>query len=283
MMSSTPGVVKRGRAAAPGKTSFNVPAVAKAVAIIRLLNDRSSDGATLSEIADALTVTRSHCHNILRTLTAHDWISYDPEARLYRLSSGISADSATALVSMAHFDTLRAFTLELSDMVGLQCTLSEPIADGTYLVVLTTKQTDASMLSVPVGYKFPPGTPVQMKAMLAWIDAAKQEAALDGWHPVRFTNMTITDRPRLRDALRQTRRDGFARSDGEFVEGFTTLALPIFNRSGEVFAILSLAGPDDDFTQRETKAAEALIASVARIHAKIDGRPPVDFPRSNTL
>ena len=281
-MISTRRVVKQAAPAA-GKTPFSVPAVAKTVAIVRLLNARGSDGATLSEIAHALAMTRSHCHNILRTLMVHDWISYDPEARLYRLSSGISADSATALVSMAHFDTLRTFTLELSDAVGLQCTLSEPIADGTYLVVLTTKQTDASMLSVPVGYKFPPGTPVQMKAMLAWIDAAEQEAALEAWRPVRFTNMTITDRPRLREALKQTRRDGFARSDGEFVEGFTTLALPIFNRSGEAFAILSLAGPHDDFVERETKAAQALIASVARIHAKIDGRPPVDFPRPKSL
>jgi DNA-binding IclR family transcriptional regulator len=276
MMSSTRRVVKQ---AAAATTPFSVPAVAKAVAIVRLLNDRGSDGATLSEVADALAMTRSHCHNILRTLAVHDWISYDPEARLYRLSSGISADSATALVSMAHFDTLRAFTLELSNTVGLQCTLSEPIADGTFLVVLTTKQSDASMLSVPVGYKFPPGTPVQTKAMLAWIDAAAQEVALEAWHPVRFTNMTITDRPRLREALRQTRRDGFARSDGEFVEGFTTLALPIFNRSGDVFAVLSLAGPEDDFRAREAKAAQELIATVARIHAKIDGRPPVDFPR----
>ena len=47
-----------------------VPAVTKAVAMIRFINERGPAGAALSEISDLLRITRSHCFNILRTLVS---------------------------------------------------------------------------------------------------------------------------------------------------------------------------------------------------------------------
>ena len=55
-------------AAAAAPRAPLVPAVAKAVAIVRLLNGRSTAGASLAEVSQALSITRSHCYNILRAL-----------------------------------------------------------------------------------------------------------------------------------------------------------------------------------------------------------------------
>lgn len=51
-----------------------VPAVAKAIAIIRFLSAQDSRGASLSAIARSLAITRSHYHGILPTGVAHDWL-----------------------------------------------------------------------------------------------------------------------------------------------------------------------------------------------------------------
>jgi len=75
-----------------------VPAVDKAIAIVRLLNGRGAAGAALSEISGALSITRSHCYNILRTLAQAGWVLYEPGERLYRLGPSLAADSTTALV-----------------------------------------------------------------------------------------------------------------------------------------------------------------------------------------
>jgi DNA-binding IclR family transcriptional regulator len=255
-----------------------VPAVIKSVAVIRYLNEHGA-GASLSAIAEALNITRSHCHNILRTLMSCAWLAYDPRTRLYRLSSGLAADTAAALVSQPHLPLVRPIVEQLSTETGLPCTVCEPIADGSFLVVLTVRQADPYISSVPAGYRFPPSTAAQFKAMHAWLAPAQQRIALDAWRPVRHTKTTIVERAAMADDLAQSRARGYARSEGEYVEGFTTVALPVFDRAGEVVLIISCAGRSDGFAAHEARAVKALAARVKEIHARIDGRPPVDFPR----
>lgn len=255
-----------------------VPAVLKSVAVVRYLNEHSA-GASLSAIAEALQITRSHCHNILRTLISCTWLAYDPLTRLYRLSSSLAADTAAALVSQPHLPMVRPIVEKLSAETGLPCTVCEPIADGSFLVVLTVRQADPYISSVPAGYRFPPGAAAQFKATLAWLSQAQLKSALDAWRPVRHTKTTIVERAAMAADLAQSRARGYVRSDGEYVEGFTTVALPVFDRAGEAVLIVSCAGRTEGFATKEARTVKALIARVNEIHTRIDGRPPVDFPR----
>ncbi len=256
-----------------------VPAVDKAIAIVRLLNGRGAAGAALSEISGALSITRSHCYNILRTLAQAGWVLYEAGERLYRLGPSLAADSTAALVSHPHLAVLRAATDRLADTLGLPCTVCEAIADGSFLVVHTAHYPDPSVYMAPVGYRFPPSVAAQFKARLAWLGPAQQAAALEAWKPVRHTRTTIMDRGEMARDLAAARARGYAASRGEFVDGFTTLALPIFDRAGEVVMVISCAARADGFDRRETKVARALAGCAQDIHVAIDGRPPVDFPR----
>lgn len=256
-----------------------VPALAKAIAVVRLLNARSSAGATLSETADTLKITRSHCYNILRTLADHAWIVYDVPTRLYRLGPALAADSTAALISHPHLPVVRPIIDRLADEVGLPCTVCEPIADGSFLVVHTAHYPDPSVSAAPIGYRFPPTAAPQFKAKLAWVAAAQRDAALATWKPVRHTRTTITDRAEMERDLAATRRRGHARSNGEFVEGFTTLSLPIFDRAGDVVLIVGCAARSGTIEDREATIARALARAVNAIHGQIDGRPPIDFIR----
>jgi DNA-binding IclR family transcriptional regulator len=257
-----------------------VPAVDKAIAIVRLLNGRGAGGASLSEISAALSITRSHCYNILRTLAQADWVLYEAGERLYRLGPSLAADSTAALVSHPCLPVLRAASDRLADAIGLPCTVCEALGDGSFLVVHTAHHPDPSVYMAPVGYRFPPTAAAQFKARLAWLGPAQQAAALDIWKPVRHTRTTIVDRAEMARDLAAARARGYAASRGEFVDGFVTLSLPIFDRAGEVVMIVSCAGRAEGFDRRETRAARALAGCAQEIHVAIDGRPPVDFPRA---
>jgi DNA-binding IclR family transcriptional regulator len=255
-----------------------VPAVTKAIRVVRYLNDRPSGGSALPEIAEALSIARSHLHNILRTLVAHGWAHYEPASRRYRLSSGIAADSASALASRAHLAAIRPQVDDLAEASGFPCTLCEPIADGSFLIVHTTGEMDPFVFRAPVGYRFPPGTAALFKARIAWLPAAEQRVELERWQPVQHSRFSIVDRGAMSAELVLSRQRGYARSAGEYVEGFTTLALPIFNRDGEVLLILTVAGRDQAIAPHEPQVARRLARAIGVIHRQLDGRPPVDFP-----
>jgi DNA-binding IclR family transcriptional regulator len=256
----------------------DVPAVSKTIAIVRFLNSRPSAGATLAQIVEQLAITRSHCHNILRTLVAYGWIDYSSTARLYRLSSGIAADSSTALYARTQLAVVRPFADKLFDQIDLQCFLSEPLADGSFLIIHSSDETDAYLFRAPVGYRFPPGTAALFKAKLAWLPAVEVDVALSRWVPVQHSRNSIMDRATMRAELLNSRQRGFALSLGEYIEGFNTVALPIFDREGNIMLILGISGIEIDFNRKEREIVSALIGTAASIHLIIDGRPPVDYP-----
>jgi DNA-binding IclR family transcriptional regulator len=258
---------------------YVVPAVVKTISIVKMLNERGIDGASLPELSEKLGITRSHCFSILRTMMGFGWVEYEAKPRRYLLSSGIVADSSSALVSAPHLGTIRPFLTKLSGKMGFPCNLCEIIADGSFLVVSAANHLDPFVFGVPVGYRFSASSPHHFKASLAWLRPEQQAAILDRWVPVRYSSSTVVDRAEMQAELRVTRQRGYATSLGEFVEGFRSLALPIFNRDGDVFLILSAFGREEQFASHEVEVAKQLILSVGEIHLAIDGRPPVDFPR----
>lgn len=259
-------------------SAATVPAVAKAIAIVRHLNERPSSGATLPQMSEHLAITRSHCYNILRTLIGHGWVEYEPGARAYRLASGIAADSASALNSRTHLAAIRPHVDQLAIETGFPCTLCEPIADGSFLIVHSTAEAEPFVFNAPVGYRFPPGTAAMFKARSAWLPRAELEAALEAWTPIRHSRFSIMDREAMRLDLLHARERGYARSAGEYIEGFTTLALPLFDREGDVIFIIGVAGREGLLEAQEASVFRAMTAMTGRIHRMIDGRPPVDYP-----
>jgi len=54
-----------------------VPAVTKAIAIVRHINEAGSAGTSLIDISVGLGITKSHCYNILKGLTRAGWLVHD--------------------------------------------------------------------------------------------------------------------------------------------------------------------------------------------------------------
>ncbi|CAN7637135.1 IclR family transcriptional regulator domain-containing protein [Brucella pseudogrignonensis] len=70
---------------------------------------------------------------------------------------------------------------------------------------------------------------------------------------------------------------GYTRSVGEFTEGLMAIALPIFNRAGQVQYIFNVSSLVGTLLPREEEVAREMLQTVAQIH-RARGERSAGFP-----
>lgn len=248
--------------------STRVPALNKALAILRHLNGLPNLQAGVSEIALSLGLAKSHCFNILKTFQAEGWVRFDPRTRQYALSRTIVSDLSRLITSTADAQ-IRQELSQLSLITRLPCVLTRIEPDGSFMTIEKAEETAELLVSVPIGYRFPPDAPAQMRVRLAWSAPAIRQAAIDAWTPVRRTPATIVDPVTLAREIAATLDRGYAISRGEYTPGVMSLAVPIFDARGHLIMVLQTPGLLPDVAQREHSIAQALIACAGRLSGVI--------------
>ncbi|RUR43427.1 IclR family transcriptional regulator [Vreelandella populi] len=255
-----------------------VPALQKAIRLLRLMNAERRP-LSLAEMAVKLSISKSHCHGLLKTLVHFDWLRFDPTARNYYLHVGVSRDLSSILDERMNHSTLRPVMEDFTARTGISCVLSEPMPDHSFLIVDQVSAINDIEIFYPSGYRLPADATAHMRAYLAW----QKEFEIDAWFAIaqlkKYTIQTASGANDARMAIRETRERGYARSVGEFTEGIMALALPVFSREGRVRYIFDCVGRIETLAQREKVMAEALVQSVSRIHEMFGSKLPPDFPR----
>ncbi len=259
--------------AAPGI----VPALENGIAIIAYLNRKAPHPATMAEISNSLGISRSHCHSLLKTLTHFDWLSFDATTKMYQLQAGILSD-ASSLLNSPMISVVRKHLTALVERIALPCVLSEPLSDDSFVVIDRFNALHFMEVSFPVGHRFPRNASAQMRAYLAWQTIDRIDLWMRDWQPVAYTESSPRDATSLRAEIGATRRRGYSRSVGEFTDGLMALALPIFNRTGQVQYIFNVSSLVGALKPREEEVAREMQQTVAQIHRALAVRVPPDFP-----
>jgi IclR family acetate operon transcriptional repressor len=236
--------------------------------------DRSELG--VSEIARITGLSRSTVHRLLVTLRRHELIQQLPNSSNYALGPHLLRLAQVAFSNINLQTAARAVMTRLRDQcdetVGLHARLGA--ATRTVLDQVQSSQplrrtyTEIGM-SIPI-YQGAPG-----KVLLAFSPRELQEEILDGELDAA-TPRTITDPKRLRVELQRTRKRGYAFSFEERVPGISTLAVPIFNHTGDVTAALSVTGPSSRVNRARlleilplaTEAAKEVSANLGYVEAR---------------
>jgi DNA-binding IclR family transcriptional regulator len=256
---------------APDLHRPRVPALSKSIGVLRYLNASPRLSASLTEISVALEITKSHCFNILRTFEAEGWVRLDNETRRYHLSARLLTDVSRLLAKSARTDGIHEELVRLSIKTRLPCVLTRIDADGSFIAVDKAEDAAELIVSVPIGHRFPSDAPAQMRVRLAWSKTTDRKRAIAAWKPIAYTATTIIDREQLLREIERTRVRGYAISRAEFSSGVTTLAAPIFDKSGQVILILQCPGLDTDIPIREREVAEQLMETAELIGTLTDG------------
>lgn len=246
-----------------------VPALTKAVAIIRHVNNSGVDGASLNELHEHLRLTKSHCFNILKTLVREDWLSYDESRRVYVLSPSILGDVSSALGRRPVATAMHHELVRLTREAGVPVVLTRVAADGSFIVVDTVDGPNELVFTAPLGHRFPPDAPAQFHVRLAWLEPKEREAVIAQTPRKPYTTTTIVDREALLKEAEITRQRGYGVSRAEYTPGVHSLAVPIFDSFGQIEMIVQATGfsasvIDERIAARLVAAGERLSTLLGR-------------------
>ena len=103
-------------------------------------------------------------------------------------------------------------------------------------------------------------------ALLAYLDDSIVEKLYKETKIIKYTDKTITNLDEMKEHLAIIRKNGYAKSFGEFYEGAIGYGVPIFNSDNVAIAALSIAGPIDRMKDLDEKTVlEDLIATKKEI------------------
>jgi len=226
---------------AESRSPRRINAVDRTIDILETLRER--DGATVSELADAVDLSAGTVHTYLATLSDRGYVSQrDDEYHvgLFALPLGEYVRTHSAVYDAAKpvVDELVEETGEAAHLVvehhGREIPLyerfgSEAVGERLYEEIKGYPRRNLHCSAAG-------------KAMLAHATSERRESLLSDYELVERTPETTTDEATLREELEAIRDRGFARNDEEQIRGLRAVGAPIRN-GGRVKAALSLSAP----------------------------------------
>lgn len=212
--------------AARGAVIRQVPAVARAAAILRLLS-RNQAPLGVHAIARSLGLVPSTCLHILRALVAEEIVSFDPEMKRYALSSGIVA-LARGMLRRDPFSNLVQPVLDrLSGRHGITAIGIEVASLEHIVVVAISRPGQALRLQADVGSRYPALVSASGRCIAAFGGY--------GWGEIEKRFRTVRwDKPptpaEWRADVEATRLTGYAVDEGRYIAGVTVITAPVMPR-----------------------------------------------------
>lgn len=236
-----------------------VRSVKRAFEIIEALKDR--DGATVTELAEALDVAPSTVHNHLVTLESVGYVvkrdhAYELANRFIHLGDQIRLQQELYRVGKPSLDQ---FADRTGEMVNL---IVEEHGRAIYLDISIGEHAPRNFQFVRE-WDYLHSTAAG-KSILANLPDERVQEILDERGLPAVTERTITDRETLFEELAEVRERGYALNDQENTDGVRAVAAPI--RTGqETYSAVSVSG----FTtriqgERFTEELPAAVRDVAK-------------------
>lgn len=225
----------------PNANQYEIKVVGKAVRVLRVLSD--SVPRTLTEISEELDINISTTFRLLATLTNHNFLQLDNSTGKYRLglaclelARAYQTENELLLVAHPELESLRDATKEtvhLAALDGMEIVYLEKL-EGLYAI---------GLMSSRVGKRAPAHCTGVGKALLSYVNPEIVQASVDGSDLKRFNERTIVEADELIAHLEETRKRGYALDEGEHEDEVRCVAAPIFDRTGEAVAAVSVSGP----------------------------------------
>lgn len=244
--------------------------VERAADVLVLFADADTRTLGVTEIADALGLSKPAVHRILASLRTRGLVEVDEESRRYSL--GLTA----MRLGLAYLDRIDVRALaapelaELSRRTRETATLSTRTGDQRVYVDQVTPAREVIM-TVSLGVPYPLHAGASSKAFLAFLPDTEIDAYL-ARELGRLTEGTITDADALRAEIREIRARGYAKSFAERQHGAASVAAPVLDHHDRPVAVVSVCGPLERFRQEAEECARVLLETTDRLSARM-GHP----------
>ena len=195
---------------------------------------------TISQLAAKTGLSRAAVRRCLYTLTKlgfagiEDGSRYALRPRMLTLSNSYSASNSLSTTAQPILERMSAVLRESFSVATL---------DGEDIVYIARSSVSRVMSDdLHIGSRLPAYCTSMGRVLLAYLPGDQLEQYLARVVLTPFTARTVTSIDKLRLALRNVRRHGYALVDQEYEVGLRSLAVPVYAPTGRVVATINLSG-----------------------------------------
>jgi IclR family transcriptional regulator, pca regulon regulatory protein len=241
-------------AAATAATAKNTPAssldvytgdpnfmtsLARGLIVIQAFTQQSPQ-MTISQLSIKTGLSRAAVRRCLYTLTklgfagAEDGSRYSLRPRMLTLSHTYTTSNTLSSAAQPILERMSA---------ALRESFSVATLDGEDIVYIARTQVNRVMaVDLHIGSRLPAYCTSMGRVLLAYLPTDQLEHYLAKVVLTPHTTRTVNSIEKLRLALRNVRRNGYALVDQEYEVGLRSLAVPVYASSGRVVATVNLSG-----------------------------------------
>lgn len=195
---------------------------------------------TISQLAAKTGLSRAAVRRCLYTLTKlgfagiEDGSRYALRPRMLTLANSYSASNSLSTAAQPILERMSAVLRESFSVATL---------DGDDIVYIARSSVSRVMSDdLHIGSRLPAYCTSMGRVLLAYLPGDQLEQYLARITLTPFTARTVTSIDKLRLALRNVRRHGYALVDQEYEVGLRSLAVPVYAPTGRVVATINLSG-----------------------------------------
>ncbi len=214
--------------------------LARGLVVIQAFTQQSPQ-MTISQLSIKTGLSRAAVRRCLYTLTklgfagAEDGQRYALRPRMLSLSHTYTTSSTLSTAAQPILERMSGTLRESFSVATL---------DGDEIVYIARTQVPSRVMAVDlhIGSRLPAYCTSMGRVLLAFLPPDQLEAYLARVELIPHTTRTITSVEKLRLALRNVRRLGYALVDQELEVGLRSLAVPVYGPGGRVVATVNLSG-----------------------------------------
>jgi len=266
-----------GRPAGNGKaTSGHSQSLVRGLSILEGLA-AAPGGLALSDIAQVVGLAPSTTHRLLQALHQQGFIAQDAEMGVWHIDAKTFRVGNAFLEARDFVATARPFLHQLT--AETEETANLGIRDHGMAVFLAQSESPQMMRMITrLGSRAPLHASGVGKALLAWLPRDEVERILHTRGLDKVTPNTLDTPARLRDALGEIRRQGYACDREEHAIGLNCVAATLHDENGLPLAAISVSGPAARIPEARLAELGGLVSRAAReITARLGGRLPQEL------
>jgi IclR family acetate operon transcriptional repressor len=223
------------------RAGSEVRAVQRTISLLEALS-ASGTGASLGSLSLAAGLSQATTLRYLSTLVGTGVVERDAVNGSYRLGLGFLLLWERAVGDLNPRQVAGPYMEALRDAHG------ETVVLGAYsrdrLVLIDAREgLHPIKMGARIGHEVPLHSNGVGKAILAYLDAGKRRALLQGDSLALVTENTIVDPATLERELTLVRERGYAIDDEESTLGLRCVAVPIFDRQGDPTFAIAVSAP----------------------------------------
>ena len=248
-----------------------VQSVDRAISVLEVLAARGEAG--VSEVASEIAVHKSTAFRLLGALEGRGLVEQSGSRGKYRLGFGLIALAGAMSDRLDMVRQGRDVCTRLATELGE--TVNVAVLREHFAVNVEQARGPSTVATHNwIGQLTPLHCTSSGKVLLAHLDSAQRADLLAHAGMPALTPRTETAPQRLDEQLARVREVGYATAVEEYETGLNAVAAPVFDRSGQVIAAVSVSGPSYRLDEPRIRQLVApLLAGTAEISRRMGHRP----------